>query len=97
MQTPLQAAREGTRRGPLRVAAGRLDGHPGRQKPMAMKNYVVKQERGALQLRWCAWITLGSVILMACQFGVREVALVLAFGVLVTGPLLWLARRYIPS
>jgi hypothetical protein len=43
-----------------------------------------------------AWITLGSVILMACQFGVREVALVLALAGLVTGPLLLVARRYIP-
>jgi len=46
---------------------------------------------------WRAWITLGSVILMACQFGVREVAVVVAFSVLVTFPLLWLARRYIPG
>jgi hypothetical protein len=44
-----------------------------------------------------AWITLGSVILMACQFGVREVAIVVAFGALVTPPLLWLARKYTPS
>jgi hypothetical protein len=44
-----------------------------------------------------AWITLGSVILMACQFGVREVAVVVAASLLVTPPLLWLARRYIPS
>lgn len=44
-----------------------------------------------------AWITLGSVILMACQFGVREVAVVVALGVVVTPPLLWLARKYIPS
>jgi hypothetical protein len=44
-----------------------------------------------------AWITLGSVILMACQFGVREVALVVAVAVLLTWPLLWLARKYIPQ
>jgi hypothetical protein len=44
-----------------------------------------------------AWITLGSVILMACQFGVREVGVVVALSVLVTPPLLWLARKYIPS
>jgi hypothetical protein len=44
-----------------------------------------------------AWITLGSVILMACQFGVRQVALVLGFALLITRPLLWLARRYIPE
>jgi hypothetical protein len=44
-----------------------------------------------------AWVTLGSVILMACQFGVREVAVVVAAGVVVTPPLLWLARKYIPN
>jgi hypothetical protein len=44
-----------------------------------------------------AWITLGSVVLMACQFGPREVGVVVAFSVIVTYPLLWLARRYIPS
>jgi hypothetical protein len=44
-----------------------------------------------------AWITLGSVILMACQFGVREVAIAVALGVIVTPPLLWLSRKYIPS
>jgi hypothetical protein len=44
-----------------------------------------------------AWVTLGSVVLMACQFGVREVALALALAGLVTGPLLWVARRYIPG
>jgi hypothetical protein len=44
-----------------------------------------------------AWITLASVSLMACQFGVREVAVVVAFSVLVTYPLLWLARKYIPG
>jgi hypothetical protein len=43
-----------------------------------------------------AWITLASVIFMACQFGVREVALVVAVALLVTPPLLWLAGRYIP-
>jgi hypothetical protein len=43
-----------------------------------------------------AWFTLASVVLMACQFGVREVALVVSFAVILTGPLLWLARKYIP-
>jgi hypothetical protein len=44
-----------------------------------------------------AWLTLGSVTLMACQFGVREVVIVVAFSVLLTFPLLWLARKYIPK
>jgi hypothetical protein len=34
---------------------------------------------------------------MACQFGVREVAIVVAVGALVTRPLLWLARKYVPN
>jgi hypothetical protein len=59
----------------------------------------LRRQRGILgranNLR--AWITLCSVILMACQFGVREVAVVVAFSALVTPPLLWLARKYIPS
>jgi hypothetical protein len=34
---------------------------------------------------------------MACQFGVREVAIVLVVGVIVSFPLLWLARQYMPN
>jgi len=41
-----------------------------------------------------AWLTLGSVVLMACQFGVREVAGVLAFSAFVSIPLVWWARKY---
>jgi hypothetical protein len=44
-----------------------------------------------------AWLTLGSVLLMACQFGVREVILVTAAAVILAFPLLWLARRYTPG
>jgi hypothetical protein len=44
-----------------------------------------------------AWVTLASVVLMACQFGVRDVAIILAAGVVVSVPLLWLARKYIPN
>jgi hypothetical protein len=46
---------------------------------------------------WRAWITLASVILMACQFSVFDVAIVVASSAVVTPPLLWLARKYIPS
>src|SRR5579859_1229184 len=35
-----------------------------------------------------AWLTLGSVALMACQFGVMEVALTLAAAAIITYPLL---------
>jgi len=46
---------------------------------------------------WRAWITLGSVILMACQFSVIGVAVVVVLSAAVTPPLLWLARKYIPG
>jgi hypothetical protein len=46
---------------------------------------------------WRAWITLASVILMACQFSVFDVAIVVALTAAVTPPLLWLASKYIPS
>jgi hypothetical protein len=44
-----------------------------------------------------AWLTLVSVLLMACQFGVREVAIVTAGAVVIAFPLLWLARKYTPG
>jgi hypothetical protein len=44
-----------------------------------------------------AWITLASIILMACRFGAREVGIVVVFSVIITPPLLWLARKYIPA
>jgi hypothetical protein len=44
-----------------------------------------------------AWLTLGSVALMACQFGVIEVVLTTAAAAIIAFPLLLLARRYIPG
>lgn len=44
-----------------------------------------------------AWITLVSVILMACNFGAREIAIVVIVSIAITPPLLWLARKYIPN
>lgn len=44
-----------------------------------------------------AWLTLGSVALMACQFGVVEVVITIAASVVITLPLLLLARRYTPG
>jgi hypothetical protein len=44
-----------------------------------------------------AWITLTSVILMACQFGVSEALLVTAAAVIIAFPLLWVARKYTPG
>jgi hypothetical protein len=43
-----------------------------------------------------AWVTLVSVLLMACQFGRRGVALTTA-AVIIAIPSLWLASRYIPG
>lgn len=44
-----------------------------------------------------AWITLVSVILMACAFGVREVAIALLVAFVIAPPLLRVARKYIPN
>jgi len=44
-----------------------------------------------------AWLTLFSVVLMACQFGPREVAGTVVLSVAVSVPLIWLARKYIPN
>ena len=44
-----------------------------------------------------AWLTLASVVAMACQFGVTEVAIVVAASVVVAIPLVWLSRRSIPG
>jgi hypothetical protein len=59
----------------------------------------LRRKRRTLQLgnNLRAWVTFASVVLMACQFGVREVAIVLVVGVVVSFPLLWLARQYIPN
>ena len=46
---------------------------------------------------WRAWITLASVILMACQFSVLDAMIVVAASAACAAPLLWLARRYIPG
>ena len=43
------------------------------------------------------WISLLSVVLMACQFGQIEVASAVAVGAMVAVPLLRLSRRYLPG
>jgi len=59
----------------------------------------LREKRRTLQLgnTLRAWVTFASVVLMACQFGAREVAIVLVVGVVVSFPLLWWARKYIPN
>jgi hypothetical protein len=56
----------------------------------------LRKQRRKLQLanNARAWLTLGSVALMACQFGVIEVVLAVVVVVIITYPLLLLARRY---
>jgi hypothetical protein len=46
---------------------------------------------------WRAWITLASVILMACQFSVFDATIVVVAGAATAPPLLSLARKYITS
>lgn len=59
----------------------------------------LKKQRRKLQfgntLR--AWLTLASVLLMAFQFSIREVVIVVIFSIIISFPLLWLARKYIPN
>jgi hypothetical protein len=59
----------------------------------------LRKKRHTLQLgnNLRAWLTFASVILMACQFGVREVVVILILSVVISFPLLWLARKYIPN
>lgn len=59
----------------------------------------LRQQRRKLQLanNARAWLTLASVAVMACQFGVVEVLLTIAAAVLIAYPLLLLARRYTPG
>jgi hypothetical protein len=42
-----------------------------------------------------AWITLLSVLCMACQFGYQEVLIVVIIGVAIIPPLLWMGRKYL--
>jgi hypothetical protein len=44
-----------------------------------------------------AWFTFASVLLMACQFGVGEVAAVAAFSAVISIPLVWWAHKYMPN
>jgi len=59
----------------------------------------IRQRRRKLQLgnNLRAWTTFGSVILMACQFGVLEVVLTLVVSAILAIPFLWLSRKYTPG
>jgi hypothetical protein len=59
----------------------------------------MKKQRQRLQFgnNTRAWLTLASVVIMACQFGVIEVAIATGSTILITPPLLWLASKFIPG
>ena len=59
----------------------------------------LQRQRRRLQLgnNLRAWLALASVVLMACQFGVRDVVIVALASAVVAVPLTWLAHKYIPS
>ena len=44
-----------------------------------------------------AWVTLLSVMLMACQFSVEGTVVAVAACAIIAYPSLWLARKYIPT
>jgi hypothetical protein len=59
----------------------------------------LKKQRRKLRLgnNLRAWLTFASVVLMACQFGVREVVIVVVLSAAISRPLIWWARKYIPN
>jgi hypothetical protein len=59
----------------------------------------LRKQRRKLQLanNARAWLTLVSVALMACQFGVIEVVLTVVAAAIIAFPLLLLAKRYTPG
>ncbi len=59
----------------------------------------LRKQRRKLGLanNWRARITLASVVLMACQFGAREVVVIVSLSVIISFPLIWLAGKYIPN
>ena len=56
----------------------------------------LKKKRHTLGLgnAWRAWLTLLSVILMACQFSVEATTIAVAAVAVIAYPSLWLARKY---
>ncbi len=59
----------------------------------------LKKQRQKLRLgnNLRAWVTFASVVLMACQFGVREVVVIVVLSGVISIPLTKWARKYIPS
>jgi hypothetical protein len=67
--------------------------------PKNTEREVLKNRRRKLQFgnNMRAWTTLGSVVLMVCQFGPVEVAAAIIVSVVLSVPFMWLSRRYIPG
>lgn len=57
----------------------------------------LRKQRRRLQLgnNLRAWLTFASVVLMAFQFGVDKVVITVVLSVIISFPLMWLARKYI--
>jgi hypothetical protein len=56
----------------------------------------LRRKRRTLELgnSWRAWLTLLSVVVMACQFGVAATSVAVASCIVVMAPSVWLARQY---
>jgi len=67
--------------------------------PQNTDSKELRKQRRKLQLanNARAWLTLVSVALMACQFGVIEVVLTVVAAAIIAFPLLLLAKRYTPG
>jgi len=59
----------------------------------------LRKQRRRLQLgnNLRAWLTFASVVFMAFQFGVDKVVITVVLSVIISFPLMWLARKYIPN
>jgi len=69
-------------------------GEPGNTDPEELSK---KRRTLALGNASRAWVTLLSVILMACQFSVEGTVIAVAACAIIAYPSLWLARKYIPN
>jgi hypothetical protein len=61
------------------------------------KELINKRRRLALGNASRVWVTLLSIILMACQFSIKGTVIAVAACAIITSPSLWLARKYIPN
>lgn len=64
--------------------------------PENTDRFELRKQRQRLQRGnfWRAWLTLLSVIVMACQFSIAATALAVASCVVIAAPSVWYARRY---